>query len=326
MTFLARAALAACVGALCAGLGSVTPASASPAPSTAVPCVTPAVDARSDRGADTPRWRRHDDTTAVTAQDLAALPTQETRPDYVSRQVEPRLATHVQVNVFVHVIKGTHRGERNAIGPRRVARMLWILNNAMAGNQNQLSAFTRYRFHLSEIDWTKRDGWYHAFFNGPRDQRMKHRLHRGSARTLNVYINNGGPTGQPVLGWSRFPWQYAEDPALDGVSINAASLLGGKANGYNLGDTLVHETGHWLGLLHTFQGGCGAQGDLVADTAAEAEPSYYCETTRDTCPSPGTDPVRNFMDYSLDSCMNLWTPGQARRVDAAFEKWRLHGQ
>ena len=101
-----------------------------------------------------------------------------------------------------------------------------------------------------------------------------------------------------------------------------AALSGGRAVGYNLGDTVIHETGHWLGLFHTFQGGCGPQGDLVADTAAEAEPSFYCETTRDTCTAPGRDPVRNFMDYSLDRCMSLFTPGQVRRMDAAYEKWR----
>jgi len=89
---------------------------------------------------------------------------------------------------------------------------------------------------------------------------------------------------------------------------------------------VIHETGHWLGLLHTFQNGCEGDGDLVADTPAEAEPSFYCETTRDSCPDdPGTDPVHNFMDYSLDSCMNMFTAGQVRRMDVAWTKWRQNG-
>jgi hypothetical protein len=86
---------------------------------------------------------------------------------------------------------------------------------------------------------------------------------------------------------------------------------------------VIHETGHWLGLYHTFQGGCGGGGDLVADTQAEAEPSFGCDVSRDTCPAdPGHDPVHNFMDYSLDACMMLFTPGQVQRIDAAFAKWR----
>ena len=47
-----------------------------------------------------------------------------------------------------------------------------------------------------------------------------------------------------------------------------------------------------------------------------------CETTRDTCPAPGLDPVHNFMDYSLDTCMNMFTAGQVARMDVAFAKWR----
>ena len=86
---------------------------------------------------------------------------------------------------------------------------------------------------------------------------------------------------------------------------------------------MIHETGHWLGLYHTFQGGCSAQGDLVADTPSEAEPELRVRPTRDTCAAdPGFDPVTNFMDYSLDLCMNRFSAGQVQRIDAAFEKWR----
>ena len=63
----------------------------------------------------------------------------------------------------------------------------------MAGDQSRRQVDLRYRFTLKKIDYTKRDGWHHAFFNGPRDQRMKRALHRGNERTLNLYINGGGP-------------------------------------------------------------------------------------------------------------------------------------
>ena len=260
--------------------------------------------------------------TPVTARDLAALPTSESRPSFVRREVAPTMPSAVTIPVYVHVIKGTHRGEGNPFGPRRVAKLMSILNGGFAGKQSAGSAPTRYTFVLKRTDYTKRDAWYHAYLNGPRDQKAKQALHRGGAGTLNLYLNDGGSPDEGVLGWSRFPWQYASNPKQDNVSVNISATPGGSARGYNLGDTVIHETGHWMGLFHTFQGGCGAQGDLVADTPAEAEPSFYCETTRDTCTAPGFDPVHNFMDYSYDSCMNMFTLGQVSRMDAAFEKYR----
>ena len=290
-----------------------------------VPCLTNLPTARAaDEDEDVPKWREHADTESVSQADLDALPAEETRKGLVARQVAPDLPAVVRIPTFVHVIKGTHRGERVPAGPKRVRRAISILNNAMAGNQSNASDPARYRFVLKNIDYTKRDGWHHAFFNGPRDQRMKRALHRGNQRTLNLYINGGGPRDQPVLGWSRFPWQYSGTPRLDHVSVNFAALPGGKARGYNLGDTLVHETGHWLGLFHTFEGGCRGNGDIVVDTPPEGEPSYYCQTRRDTCKADDLkDPVHNFMDYSWDSCMNQFTPGQVDRMDTAYKNWRL---
>jgi hypothetical protein len=113
------------------------------------------------------------------------------------------------------------------------------------------------------------------------------------------------------------------------VTISDVSLPGGRAAGYNQGDTVIHETGHWLGLLHTFEGGCvgGTGGDGVADTPAEAVPSFTCDEGRNTCDIPEyqnpadptgplidlPDPIHNFMDYSYDQCYTEFTPGQAER-------------
>jgi hypothetical protein len=259
----------------------------------------------------------------VSQSDLEALPASETRPRFVAREVSPKLTGIVNIPVYVHAITGRHKGERKKVSRDRIRNLIAILNNAMAGRQSSLSAPTRFRFSVVRVDRRRKESWYKAFFNGPRDQKMKRRLHRGDAHALNLYLNGGGPNDESVLGWSRFPWQYASTPRLDSVSLNVASLPGGRARGYNLGDTLVHETGHWLGLFHTFEGGCDEPGDMVADTAAEGVPSFYCPTTRDSCPAPLRDPVRNFMDYSLDSCMNMFTPGQVDRMDSAFEKYRL---
>lgn len=84
----------------------------------------------------------------------------------------------------------------------------------------------------------------------------------------------------------------------------------------------MHEVGHWMGLYHTFRGGCGADGDGVWDTPAEAEPNYDC-VPRDSCVTiPGSDPIHNYMDYSDDTCMIQFTSGQFNRMQEQFNLYR----
>ena len=75
-------------------------------------------------------------------------------------------------------------------------------------------------------------------------------------------------------------------------------------------------------LDHTFQSGCSASGDGVADTPREAHPQFDCPTNADTCTAPGKDPIHNFMDYTQDSCMDMFTPGQAKRMSDAYIDFR----
>lgn len=178
-----------------------------------------------------------------------------------------------------------------------------------------------------QITRTKNDGWYDAAYGTPAETNMKSALRVGDSSTLNVYINYGGGSG--ILGYATFPNWYDSDPLQDGVVIAYGTLPNGYLSPYNLGDTLVHEVGHWLGLYHTFQGGCKRgwfKGDMVRDTPAVSSPNFGCPVGTDSCEGTvkshgGLDAIHNFMDYTDDSCMDEFTKGQKRRMK---KLWRTH--
>jgi hypothetical protein len=191
-----------------------------------------------------------------------------------------------------------------------------VLNRSFSGQTGGTN--TPFRFVKVETTRTTNQAWFYATRGSSAERQMKSTLHRGGPYSLNFYTNYAGGD----LGYATFPWNYTSDPVMDGVVCLYSSLPGGSAVPYNEGDTGTHEIGHWLGLFHTFEGGCSLTNDEVSDTPAEASPAIGCPV-RDSCPGDaGLDPIENFMDYTDDFCMYRFTSGQSSRMDSMFTQYR----
>lgn len=126
--------------------------------------------------------------------------------------------------------------------------------------------------------------------------------------------------GNNLLGFAQFPGTAPAN--RDGVVINWRYFgdVGTATAPYNLGRTATHEVGHWLGLRHIWGDGDCSVDDGVADTPIAGAPNYSCNTSKVSCGT--TDMVQNYMDYTNDGCMNIFTQGQGAVVNAVLSGTR----
>lgn len=149
-----------------------------------------------------------------------------------------------------------------------------------------------------------------------------------TSKYMNVYTNQAGGN----LGYvPNLPQGGLAGSPSDRVVV-LWSAFGRNSSGgppYDQGRTLTHEVGHYLGLEHTFNGGCAAatppncytSGDLVCDTNSEAASNFGCPGGGSTsCSSP--DPIENYMDYSDDTCMDRFTDEQSHRIRCSLLNYR----
>lgn len=126
-----------------------------------------------------------------------------------------------------------------------------------------------------------------------------------------------------ILGYAQFPGFGGA--ATDGVMVrhDVVGTIGSANPSFNnKGRTLTHEIGHWLGLLHTFQGGCGGGfSENISDTPPTANANYGCDTTLNTCHNDNPDlpdQIENYMDYSNGTCQNMFSQGQVDAMNSVL--------
>jgi hypothetical protein len=243
----------------------------------------------------------------------------------------------ITIPVVVHVVYNTD--EQN-ISEEQIASQLEVLNkdfrrlNADASNTpdpfKAVAADTEIEFKLAQrtpdgepTNGITRTRTTAADFKV--DDAMKASSSGGKAawntsQYLNIWVVKFNKD-EDVLGYGQFP--NTGSPASDGVVIDYRYLgtTGTAKAPFNQGRTATHEIGHWLNLFHIWgDEECGD--DQVADTPTQAAENTGCPTfPKVSCNNEG-DMFMNYMDYTNDACMNLFTTGQKNVMQQALTKYR----
>jgi hypothetical protein len=132
---------------------------------------------------------------------------------------------------------------------------------------------------------------------------------------LNIWVCN---LGGGILGYAQFP---GGSSATDGVVLddNATGRTGTAAAPFNKGRTATHEVGHWLNLRHIW-GDANCGNDQVGDTPLHNTANYGCPGAghKSTCSGQPVEMTMNYMDYTDDACMYMFSVGQRTRMLATF--------
>ncbi|MGH1386434.1 GEVED domain-containing protein [Kordia sp.] len=238
----------------------------------------------------------------------------------------------ITIPIVVHVL---YRNSTENISDAQIQSQIDVLNedfrrtNSDADNTWSQAADTQIQFCLAKVDpngnattgitrkLTTREDW-----GGSADNFMKKPSSGGVApwdtsQYLNMWVcpKLSAPGFNNLLGFAQFPGGSA---ATDGVVMGYKYFgrIGTATAPFELGRTTTHEVGHYLNLRHIWgDGACGVD-DFVSDTPESDASNTGCNTTHVSCGS--VDMVQNYMDYSDDSCMNLFTQGQKNRMRAVL--------
>jgi len=212
---------------------------------------------------------------------------------------------------------------------------------AIAGTLGEGGTDTRIQFKLATVDEdgnpfpgytrTVNEFWFNDLPD-PLNGNYWDVLAFDPTRYLNIYTLSPEAPGGVILGYVPYLPQEGAGQPDDGVRClwNAFGRNSGNPP-YDQGRTATHEVGHYLGLYHVFEGGCSGapqpgcygSGDRVCDTEPDETSHGGCPTTSMTCGDP--DPIRNYLEYTDDLCMNNFTPEQARRMRCSMQFYRPNG-
>jgi len=232
------------------------------------------------------------------------------------------------IPVVVHVIQ--HTNGDGALSPATIQDQIDVLNEdfrAVQGSPGAPGVDAMVQFHLATVDpsgapttgitYSTNDAWHNDEYTTPGYWEV---LQWDPQRYLNVYSLN-------TVGYYGYYWG-SPGSIEDGVYLwwrYIGNNSSPTANNDNYGRTATHEIGHYLGLHHTFEGGCASgncysSGDLICDTNPQSSATWGCPSSQQSCGSQV--PIRNYMNYTDDNCMWEFTEEQARRMRCRVEWYR----
>ncbi|RAI83608.1 M43 family zinc metalloprotease [Algoriphagus yeomjeoni] len=262
----------------------------------------------------------------------------KSRPQILSRTSDD----HILIPVVVHVI---HNGEALGQGPNvplsQIEEQIRILNedfqrlNADAANTPEIFAPVagqiNIEFVLAKQDpsglptsgITRMVGSKSSYDPNTDASTIGQLIQWNPAEYMNMYVI---PLVSPFIGYSSFP--VSDLPGLNGAPNSAITDgvvidyrffgIGGSAVSSSRGRTATHEVGHFFGLRHIWgDGGCGVD-DFVADTPLQDNSNTACSANASRFSCDSQDMIQNYMDYTPDACMNLFTKGQVERFEVVL--------
>ncbi|KAF2194473.1 hypothetical protein K469DRAFT_547688 [Zopfia rhizophila CBS 207.26] len=218
----------------------------------------------------------------------------------------------VTINTYIHVVAKSQKLEDGWVSDDSIKRQIDVMNESFKPRQIQFKHAGTTRTVDADLS---------VITEGEGTDKLGKKLRKGDYATLNLYIVKdmpGNRAGDCTLPSNNPGKEYKSD----GCRFNWDTLPT-KSNGR----VVVHEIGHWLGLLHTFQEASGNQqptcttgrGDGIDDTPVHLRPNGAECKPMNTCPGQaGDDPIHNFMNYTPSKCWTGFTAGQGARMHSMW--------